>query len=103
MARARTTVGHRVRRALLRGLGRLTTPRVSAPPEPPTALDRVLAGDGSPMALARLLAGRDTPAREEAMRGYLAARGIPFARHAFATPEGRGESYAVECGTGDRV
>jgi Zn-dependent M28 family amino/carboxypeptidase len=33
----------------------------------------------------------------------LEARGVPFARHRFATPEGRGESFAVDLGSGDRV
>jgi Zn-dependent M28 family amino/carboxypeptidase len=63
----------------------------------------VLHGDGSALALAGLLAGRDTAARQEAMRWYLAERGIPFTRHAFAAPEGQGETFAVECGAGDRV
>ncbi len=96
-------ISRTVRRHVLRALGRLTTPRVSAPPAPPIPCEQVLAGDGSPLALAALLSGRDTPARQDALRWYLEVLRIPFSRHAFATAEGSGETYAVECGTGGRV
>jgi Zn-dependent M28 family amino/carboxypeptidase len=56
-----------------------------------------------PLALARLLAGRSNPEREAAVARRLTSCGAPFARHPFATPEGRGESFAVDLGSGDRV
>jgi Zn-dependent M28 family amino/carboxypeptidase len=34
---------------------------------------------------------------------WLTARGVPFTRHRFASPAGRGENFAVELGAGDRV
>jgi hypothetical protein len=92
-----------LRRHLLRAASMLTAPRASAPAHPAVPRELALRGDGSPLALAGLLAGRDTPARQEAMRWYLTERGIPFTRHAFAGPRGAGETYAVECGRGDRV
>ena len=63
----------------------------------------VLAGDDSPLALARLLTGRDSSDREAAVARYLEHRGIPFTRHRFARVEGKGESYVVELGAGERV
>ena len=53
--------------------------------------------------LARLLAGRSNAEREAAVARYLESRGVPFSRHRFATPEGSGESFAVDLGSGDRV
>jgi hypothetical protein len=59
--------------------------------------------DGSPLELSRFLEGRTNPEREAAVARHLAGRGVPFTRHRFATPEGRGETYAVDAGTGDRL
>jgi Zn-dependent M28 family amino/carboxypeptidase len=78
-------------------------PGVDAHLAPPAPLDEVLAGDDSPLALARLLTGRDNAAREAALARYLEYRGIPFTRHRFVRAEGRGESYVVEVGAGERV
>jgi hypothetical protein len=92
-----------VRRPLLRLLARLTAPRAPATaPEPPTPLEDVPAG-GPALDLARLLAGRDSAARQTALRGHLERRGVPFTAHAFATPEGRGETFAVDVGPGPRT
>jgi Zn-dependent M28 family amino/carboxypeptidase len=63
----------------------------------------VLAGDDAPLSLTRLLCGRDNAARETALARYLWHRGIAFARHRFARPEGRGDTFAVELGEGPRV
>jgi Zn-dependent M28 family amino/carboxypeptidase len=70
---------------------------------PPVPLDQVLAGDDEPLALARLLTGRDNAARETALPRYFQHRGIAFSRHPFERREGRGETYAVELGLGERV
>lgn len=37
------------------------------------------------------------------MARYLDRRAIPFSRHRFETPEGRGENFSVELGSGDRI
>ena len=55
------------------------------------------------LALAGLLAGRPNAEREAAVAGALVSRGVPFVRHAFAIGESRGESFAVDLGSGDRV
>ncbi|HKB23724.1 MAG TPA: M28 family peptidase [Methylomirabilota bacterium] len=55
------------------------------------------------LALARLLAGRSNGEREAAVARRLAARGVPFTRHRFDVAEGRGETFAVDLGSGDRV
>ena len=55
------------------------------------------------LALAGLLAGRPNAEREAAVADALASRGVPFVRHAFAIGESRGESFAVDLGSGDRV
>src|SRR5262245_49211051 len=70
---------------------------------PAVPLEDVLAGPTDPVALARLLIGRSNEEREAAVATYLRRRGLPFARHAFATFEGRGENYSVDVGTGDRI
>lgn len=56
-----------------------------------------------PLAIARLLEGRSNGEREAAVARHLESRGIPFTRHRFETAEGRGESFAVDLGAGDRV
>jgi aminopeptidase YwaD len=71
--------------------------------ETPTPLDEVLRGPRTPLALARLLTARDNAAREAAVATWLAARGVPFTRHRFATFEGRGDNYVVDVGGGDRT
>jgi hypothetical protein len=100
-------VGFFVRGRLGRGLARVLSGRrpaagaLAAAPLPP--VDEVVRGDTAPLALARLLAGRTNDEREGAVATYLRARGVDFAAHRFATFEGRGTSYAVDIGTGDRV
>ena len=69
----------------------------------PAPLADVLAGDDSALALTRLLESRDNAAREAAVGRYLEKLGVPLARHAFATLEGRGENLSVDIGSGDRV
>jgi hypothetical protein len=81
----------------------LNARRASAPATPVAAIDDVIRGDDAPLALSRLLEGRDNATREAAVARFLTARGIPFATHRFETFEGRGENFAVEVGTGDRV
>jgi len=84
---------------LLRAANRRRPVAVAAP----APLEAVLAGHDAPLALTRLLEGRDNAGREAAVVRWLEARGVPFTRHAFATFEGRGETFAVDVGTGDRV
>jgi Zn-dependent M28 family amino/carboxypeptidase len=95
-------VGFFLRGRINRGVSRLRNRRAPAP-APALPLAEVLAGPRTPLALARLLAGRDDLAREAAVARWLEARGVPFARHRFATFEGRGENFAVDVGSGDRV
>jgi hypothetical protein len=93
-----------VRGRINRTMSRLLTRRAGPPPTfTPAPLDAVLAGPRTPLSLTRLLESRDNAAREAAVARYLAARGVPFARHRFATFEGHGENFAVDVGTGDRV
>ena len=88
----------RLGRAIARAVNR------NAPPPAPTApLDEVLRGPVTPLALTRLLEGRDNAARQAAVAGWLEARGVPFARHRFATFEGAGENFTVEVGRGERA
>ncbi|MGH7278991.1 MAG: M20/M25/M40 family metallo-hydrolase, partial [Candidatus Rokuibacteriota bacterium] len=63
----------------------------------------VIASARSPYDLVALLEGRDNAAREAAVAAFLAARGVVFERHRFATFEGQGENFSVEVGSGDRV
>jgi Zn-dependent M28 family amino/carboxypeptidase len=91
-----------VRGRVNQGLSRLATRRRGAPPVP-LPLAAVLAGDDSPLALSRLVEARPNDEREAAVAAYLQARGIPFARHRFATFEGRGENFSVDLGHGARV
>ena len=57
----------------------------------------------APLDFARLLADRPNPEREAAVARHLEACGVPFTRHRFETAEGRGETFAVDVGAGDRV
>jgi len=75
----------------------------AAPMAPPVPLDDVLRGGDDPLALARLVEARANPERERAVAWYLEHRGITFARNRFETFEGRGESFSVDVGSGDRV
>lgn len=87
-----------------RTMSRLLTRRAGPPPAfTPAPLETVLAGPRTPLALTRLLESRDNAARQEAVARYLAARGVQFARHPFATFEGSGENFAVDVGGGDRT
>jgi aminopeptidase YwaD len=61
------------------------------------------AGPPPPLELARLLVGRDNGAREAAVARYLDACQVPLVRHRFSTPEGSGENFTVDLGTGDEV
>ncbi|MBI4588069.1 MAG: M28 family peptidase [Candidatus Rokubacteria bacterium] len=56
----------------------------------PSLLDRV-----------RLLEGRSNAERQEMVARYLAARGLPFGRHPYATFEGSGENFSLDVGAGD--
>ena len=93
-----------LRGRLNRAVGRLLS-RGAGPPAllAPAPLEAVLAGPREPLPLTRLLESRDNAAREAAVARYLAARGVPFTRHTFATFEGRGDNFAVDVGGGDRV
>jgi hypothetical protein len=93
-----------VRGRINRAMSRLLTRRAGPPPTfTPAPLEAVLAGPRTPLALTRLLESRDNGAREAAVARYLSQRGVPFARHRFATFEGGGENFAVDVGGGDRV
>jgi aminopeptidase YwaD len=96
-------VGFYLRGRINSGLSRLLNgPRrdhgVTAAP-----LDDVVRGPRDPRALVALLEARTNPAREAAVATFLTARGVPFARHRFATFEGRGENFSVDVGDGDRL
>jgi hypothetical protein len=62
-----------------------------------------LAGASTPLELSRLLEGRANAAREAAVAWHLDRHGVSFARHRFASFEGRGENFSVDVGRGDRV
>jgi aminopeptidase YwaD len=97
-------IGFFLRGRLNLGLTRLLNARRPAPPRPaPPPLEQVLRGDGTPLALARLVEGRSNAEREAAVAAYLTARGPEFARHHFATFEGKGDNFSVDVGTGNRV
>jgi hypothetical protein len=81
----------------------LNARRASTPLKPVAALDDVIRGEDTPLALSRLLEGRENPVREAAVSRFLTAHGIPFTTHRFETFEGRGETFAVDVGQGDRV
>jgi aminopeptidase YwaD len=55
------------------------------------------------LAVARLLAGASNAEREAAVARWLGSRGVPLTRHRFETPQGRGESFAVDVGSGARL
>jgi hypothetical protein len=92
-----------LRGRLTKGLTRLASARDRTPPVVPLPLDQVIRGARDPLALSRLLEGRSNAERESAVAHYLGARGIPFARHRFASGEGTGENFSVDLGAGDRV
>jgi hypothetical protein len=79
--------------------GRADTAALGAP----TPLGEVLDSDRSPFSLSRVVAGRTNEEREAAVAAYLDVRGVPFARHRFASFEGQGENYSVDLGQGKRV
>jgi Zn-dependent M28 family amino/carboxypeptidase len=70
---------------------------------PAVPLASILDGGSSPLELSRLLVGRDNVSRQAAVARYLEHRDIAFRRHAFTRPEGSGETFVVEEGSGDRV
>jgi hypothetical protein len=72
-------------------------------PAAPAPLDEVLHGARTPLALTKLLEGRSNAAREAAVARWLTARSVPFTRERFATFEGRGETFCVDVGRGDRA
>jgi hypothetical protein len=96
-------VGFYLRARLVSRVLRAANRRAPAARPAPAPLEAVLGGAREPLALTRLLEGRDNAGREAALGRWLAARGVPFTRHAFATFEGRGENLAVDVGGGDRV
>jgi hypothetical protein len=95
-------LGFYARARLSRGIGRWLN-RHAPPPAEPAPLDEVLRGPPTPLALTRLLEGRGNAAREGAVARWLQARGVPFTRQRFATFEGRGETFCVEVGRGERA
>jgi len=98
-------LGFYVRGRLNSGLARLLNGgrRAGEPMTPPVPLDEVLRSSDDPLALARLLEARPNDEREHAVAWYLERRGMPFRRSRFETFEGRGENFAVDIGSGDRV
>jgi aminopeptidase YwaD len=97
-------LGFFLRCRVSQGVTRLLNARVPVGMLPdPAPLDDVLRGARGPLALARLVEARSNDDREAAVAAYLTARGVDFARHRFATFEGRGENFSVDLGTGDRV
>jgi hypothetical protein len=95
--------GFFVRGRLNHGLSRVLNGRRAVTSLAPTPLPAALRADASPLARVSLLEARTNPEREAAVARYLETRGIPFARHRFATFEGRGENFSVEVGTGKGV
>ena len=95
-------LGFYARARLGRGIGRWVN-RHAGPPAAPVPLDEVLRGERTPLALTRLLEGRSNAAREAAVARWLQARGVPFTRERFATFEGRGETFCVDVGRGERA
>ena len=75
----------------------------ATPPLPVALVEDVIRGPAAPLSLSRLLEGRDNDARQAALARYLTDRAIPFTTHRFATFEGRGENFAVDVGSGDRL
>jgi hypothetical protein len=96
-------LGFYVRGRINNGLSRALNARGRGRALAPPALDHVLRTAASPLELSQLLEGRDNAEREAAVARYLEARGIPFARHRFATFEGRGENFTVDLGSGDDI
>jgi len=96
-------VGFFVRGRINSGVGRVLNARRPGPPLSPSPLEVALHADASPLARVPLLEARTNPERETALARYLEMRGVPFARHRFATFEGQGENFSVDVGTGDRV
>jgi hypothetical protein len=95
-------LGFYARARLGRGLGRWLN-RHAPPLAAPTPLDEVLRGPRTPLALSRLLERRSNVEREAAVAWWLERRGVPFTRERFATFEGRGETFCVDVGRGDRA
>ncbi|MBI4637064.1 MAG: M28 family peptidase [Candidatus Rokubacteria bacterium] len=96
-------LGLYVRGRLNSRLSQLLNRRRGGPASPPPPLTEALGAADTPLGGVRLLEGRSNAEREAAVARVLAARGIPFARHRFATFEGRGENFSVDLGSGDRV
>jgi len=96
-------IGFYLRGRINSGLVRALNRRRVASVTPVALVGDVLDGPRTPLALARLVVGRSNAERQSAVADYLRHHGIPFVRHAFSTFEGRGENYAVEMGTGERM
>ena len=95
-------LGFYARARLGRGVGSWIN-RHAPPPAAPVPLDEVLGGPRTPLALTLLLEGRSNAARQTAVARWLQARGVPFRSQRFATFEGRGETFWVDVGRGDRA
>jgi aminopeptidase YwaD len=83
------------------GLRRALEGRRGPAVAPVASCDEVLAGPHTPVALSRLIVGRSNEERQAAVVRYLERRGLPFARHAFSSFEGRGENLSADIGAGD--
>jgi hypothetical protein len=95
-------IGFYARARLGQGIARWINRHAPAPAAP-APLEEVLHGERTPLALTRLLEGRSNAAREAALARWLTARSVPFTRERFATFEGRGETFCVDVGHGDRM
>jgi hypothetical protein len=95
--------GFYLRGRLNSGVARLVNVGRSAPVLP-LSLEELLRGPGpSLLGRVRLLEGRPNAEREAMVAGYLAARGLPFARCPYATFEGSGENFVVDVGAGEQT
>jgi len=92
-----------LRSRLTKHVIRLAVARDRTAPVAPAPVDEVIRGARTPLALSRLLEGRSNAERQSAVARYLAARGIQFSVHRFASNEGAGENFAVDLGSGDRT
>lgn len=94
-------VGFYLRGRVNQGVARLLNSQ-RATPVIPLSLEELLRQPRlSLLDRVRLLEGRGNDERQAMVARYLAARNLPFARHAYTTFEGSGETFAVELGAGE--